>query len=526
MSHHLIDLFQTVPGNPWPELQRADRAWSALKHQQPMPFVAVGGAGRGTWAAGQAGEIPVLATTELCGQTDWDVVIAGGTLGILLGWGLRHKGYRVAVLERGALYGRRQEWNISRAELDMLLDLELLTPAELATVIVTAYNPGRIRFYQSQTWEVEDVLNLGVRPDLLLDLLKNKFIQNGGYVGEYQPLKSIKIKGDGVEIQAGELTHKSRLLIDMMGHFSPLTKLARRGQIPDGICLVVGGCAQGFPQREYGDLLVTTTPIINHCQYFWEAFPAQDGRTVYLFTYVDVHPQRPSLTELFEAYLEHLPAYQGVDLGQLSWKRLLFGFFPSYRHSPLGSHWARILPVGDSSGMQSPLSFGGFGTLLRHLPRLLTGIDSALKADALDRQSLSLLQPYQPNLSLTWLFQQVMRVPLDRDLPPNFVNEVLATAFAVMAQAGEHVLKPFLQDVIQLPGLTQTLVGMMRRNPGLIAQVMGHVGVNSLFNWTGHYGMLVLYSWLAQKSPPSASNYEQMRRFEQYYYGSGHDYHR
>jgi lycopene cyclase CruP len=313
--------------------------------------------------------------------------------------------------------------------------------------------------------------------------------------------------------------------LDMMGHFSPLTKLARRGQVPDGICLVVGGCAQGLPERKDGDLLVTTTPIMNHCQYFWEAFPAQDGRTTYLFTYVDVHPQRPSLTELFSVYFDLLPAYQGVDLEGLSWQRFLFGFFPSYRHSPLGSQWARILPVGDSSGMQSPLSFGGFGTLLRHLPRFLTGIDDALKVDALDQDSLSLLQPYQPNLSLTWLFQQVMRVPLDRDVPPHFVNEVLATAFGVMAQAGDRVLKPFLQDVIQLSGLTQTLVGMMRQNPGLITQVMGHVGVNSLLNWTGHYGMLVLYSLLAQKSPKSLLNYEQKRRFEQYYYGSGQDYH-
>jgi lycopene cyclase CruP len=521
-----MELFQTVPGNPWQQLQRADRAWSALKHQQKTGPVPIGGAGRGTWSEAASEELPVLATGDVLGQTDWDVVIAGGTLGILLGWGLRQKGYRVAVLERGELRGRRQEWNISRSELNVLMDLELLTPAELATVIVTEYNPGRVQFYSGQPWWVKDVLNLGVRPDLLLDLLKNKLIQQGGYVGEFQAVKNVKIYADGIAIQAGESNYKSRLLLDMMGHFSPLTKLARQGQMPDGICLVVGGCAQGFPEREYGDLLVTTTPIINHCQYFWEAFPAQDGRTIYLFTYVDTHPDRPSLTELFSAYFAHLPAYQGVDLADLSWQRFVFGFFPSYRRSPLGSHWARILPVGDSSGMQSPLSFGGFGTLLRHLPRFMTGIDAALKADALDRQNLSLLQPYQPNLSLTWLFQQVMRVPLGQDLPPHFVNEVLATAFGVMAQAGDGVLKPFLQDVIQLSGLTQTLVGMMLKNPGLIAQVVGRLGVGSLLDWTGHYGMLILYTLLAQKLPPSSPDYLPMRRFEQYYYGSGQDYHR
>jgi lycopene cyclase CruP len=526
----LQERLQRVPGNPWQQLQRADRAWAALKQSQAMPVTAVGGAGQGTWTETQAA-ISVQETSEVLGAADWDVVIAGGTLGTLVAWGLRRRGYRVAVLDRGALQGRRQEWNISRAELHTLIDLELLTPAELATAIVTEYNPGRIQFVNSPVWWVKDVLNVGVRPDILLDLVKNKLVQQGGYIGAFQPVTALKIGSDAIAIYTSQngqqKVYRSRLLLDMMGHFSPLTQLARRGQVPDGVCLVVGGCARGLPAINYGDLIVTTTPIINHCQYFWEAFPAQDGRTIYLFTYVDTHPQRPSLTELFTAYFEHLPAYQGVDVDALVWQRFLFGFFPSYRRSPLGSCWARILPVGDSSGMQSPLSFGGFGTLLRHLPRLLHGIDAALKADALDRQSLSLLQPYQPNLALMWLFQQVMRVPVGEDWPPDFVNRVLTTAFGVMAEAGDAVIQPFLQDVIQLPALTQTLIGMLRNHPGLVAEVMARVGMGSLLDWTGHYGMLVIYTILAHILGPKffAHNYIPARRWEQIYYGSGQDYH-
>jgi lycopene cyclase CruP len=181
--------------------------------------------------------------------------------------------------------------------------------------------------------------------------------------------------------------------------------------------------------------------------------------------------------------------------------------------------------------MQSPLSFGGFGTLLRHLPRLLHGIDAALKADALDRQSLSLLQPYQPNLALMWLFQQVMRVPVGEDWPPDFVNRVLAAAFGVMAEAGDAVIRPFLQDVIQLPALTRTLVGMLWNHPGLVAQVMARLGVGPLLDWTGHYGMLAIYTILAHRLgqklfplSPWAPPYIQARRWEQIHYGSGQDY--
>jgi hypothetical protein len=48
--------------------------------------------------------------------------------------------------------------------------------------------------------------------------------------------------------------------------------------------------------------------------------------------------------------------------------------------------------VGDASASQSPLSFGGFGNMLRHLARLDAGLNDALRQDRLSRQALSLLQ--------------------------------------------------------------------------------------------------------------------------------------
>ena len=47
------------------------------------------------------------------------------------------------------------------------------------------------------------------------------------------------------------------------------------------------------------------------------------------------------------------------------------GLFPTYRDSPLKSRFNRILAVGDASGIQSPLSFGGFGSLTRHIERII-----------------------------------------------------------------------------------------------------------------------------------------------------------
>jgi flavin-dependent dehydrogenase len=48
-----------------------------------------------------------------------------------------------------------------------------------------------------------------------------------------------------------------------------------------------------------------------------------------------------------------------VSLDDITFKRVLFGFFPTYRQSPLQPAFDRVLQIGDASGIQSPLSFGG-----------------------------------------------------------------------------------------------------------------------------------------------------------------------
>lgn len=78
-------------------------------------------------------------------------------------------------------------------------------------------------------------------------------------------------------------------------------------------------------------------------------------------------------------YWQLMPQYQGVDLDSLQVERILFGFFPTYRSSPLQPGFDRVLQVGDASGIQSPLSFGGFGALTRHLERLTGAISDALE---------------------------------------------------------------------------------------------------------------------------------------------------
>ena len=507
-------ILSQLPGDVLGRLRDADQLWQALRADtNPVPLI-------------------IKESKEPLLTVDWDVVICGGTLGILIGCALQRRGWRVALIERGILRGRDQEWNISRKELDVFLELELLSEAELEKAIATEYNPARISFFEGPDFWIRDVLNIGVEPVFLLDTLKSKFLAAGGQLLEKTAFEGAAVHPDGVLIDAaGGL--KTRLLIDAMGNFSPIVQQARQGGKPEGVCLVVGSCAQGFPKNETGDLIVSFTPIQNQCQYFWEAFPARDGRTTYLFTYLDAHPERPSLEFFFDEYLRLLPEYQGIELSQIEFKRVLFGFFPSYRDSPIRMPWSRILPVGDSSGGQSPVSFGGFGSMVRHLKRLTEGIHDALESDALSQNALAQLQPYQPNIAVTWLFQRAMSVDINQQLPPNQINQLLTGVFQAMEQLGDDVLRPFLQDVVQFPGLSKTLLLTSLTKPGLVMPVIPQVGLTTLLDCIVHYINLGVYTGLYSLGQPISSRAKTLPPLPQYYcrrwleawrYGSGSDY--
>ncbi len=503
----------TLPPASRDRLYQADRFWHAFRQGLPVPEI-------------------VRVTSEAAGDGDVDVIVCGGTLGIFIACALQCRGWRVAVLEKGVLRGRDREWNISRTELAAFLRLDLLAEAELERAIATEYNPGRIAFHGGGEFFVRDVLNIGIDPVVLLDTLKAKFLAAGGVVWELTTVQGVAIAPDGVCVRAsagdGDRTLAGRLAIDAMGHFSPIARQARGGVAPDGICLVVGGCATGLPQRDVGDLIATIAPAQASYQEFWEAFPARDGRTTYLFTYLD--PRRndlPSLEDLAARYLAELPRYQEADPDRIAFVEVLCGFFPAYRRSPLQSPWPRLVHVGDSSGAQSPLSFGGFGAMVRHLERLTLGIDAALRCDALSRDDLALLQPYQPNLGVTWLFQQAMLPPPgDRDR----VNRMLSTVFAAMHRLGDGVLKPFLQDVVQFGGLSQAMLATALADPLLIAQVAAQVGGLELLSWLRHYAALGIYAGLDRWEPrPSEAiaatpeAYRQQQHHVAWTFGSGRD---
>jgi lycopene cyclase CruP len=181
-------ILSEMPDSPLEGLRRVDHLWQALREgTQPVPTV-------------------VEESDAALSGIEWDVVICGGTLGILLGAALAQRGWRVALLERGILRGREQEWNISRKELQVFVELALLTEAELEQTIATSYNPSRIAFRGSPPVQVRDVLNIGVDPVVLLETLKQTFLSHGGQLFEQTPFDSAIVHANGVMVKAGEQT--------------------------------------------------------------------------------------------------------------------------------------------------------------------------------------------------------------------------------------------------------------------------------------------------------------------------------
>lgn len=497
-----------------------------------------------------------------------DVIVGGGTLGILVAAALQARGLRTAVIEKGVLRGRDQDWNISRKELYEFVEAGVLSAEQAEDVITIEFNPVKAGFFgQGEDIVTSDVLNLGVSPRRLIQHVRDNYTSNGGLIIESARLDKIWVHPNGVSIRFKQscsstdetLALAGKLFVDSMGNQSPIIKQVRHGQKPDGVCLVVGSCGRGFNEKSnvHGDIIRTispargpapkkhtddasTIPPLENVQLFYEAFPAGSGpsdRTTYMFAYMDATASRPSLLQMMEHYWNEMPRYQNIDLEDIEIQRILFGLFPTYRDSPLAPCFDRIVYIGDASGMQSPLSFGGFTALARHIGRLTNSIVDAVQLDCLDRWSLKYINPYNPSLSSAWMFQKAMSIPSHSKNPDaDFINTLLGKNFAIMAKKPE-ILKPFLQDVIQAGPLTETLVHVMKENPFFVPVILYRVGLAALADWLLHYIALVAYTiaskqadrytmseFIEKNIQDPRSKFIARRALERWTYGSGLDH--
>lgn len=467
----------------------------------------------------------VFSNTETS-TPEYDLVYLGGALGVIHAAVMARLGYRVLLIERLPFGRMNREWNISRNEFANLIDLGLFTPAEFESLIASEYVDGYHKFFDANNpaqckapvLKTPTVLNIAIDSERLLRLCGEKLRQSGGEIWDQTEFQRVDIGETAARVQAvhlpsgKETTVTGRLLVDAMGTASPIAWQLNGGRSFDSVCPTVGAVISGLDREvwdaRYGDVLNSHGDISRGRQLIWELFPGKgDELTFYLFHYHQVHPDNPgSLLEMYEDFFTILPEYRRCNLDDLNWIKPTFGYIPG--HFSLDSSdrtiaFDRLIAIGDSASLQSPLIFTGFGSLVRNLPRLTDLLDTALQHDLLEAKHLNQIRAYQSNVAVTWLFSRGMMVPTGQHLPPERVNAMLNTFFGILEEEDSDVTEAFIKDRFGWLPLNRMALKAALINPALLLWIWVMVGSKDLIRWLSSYwsftidalGNTLLRSW-------------------------------
>ncbi|MGD1809565.1 flavin-dependent dehydrogenase [Dapis sp. BLCC M126] len=456
-------------------------------------------------------------------SVEYDLIYVGGALGSLHAAIMAKQGYKVLLLERLPFGKMNREWNISRSEIQGLIDLGFFTKTEVENLIAREYKDGFNKFFdannpdfcKAKILHTPTVLNLALDSEKLLSLCGMKLQEAGGTIVDETEFIKADIEPEKVVIYTQNLSNKTeqifcgRLLVDAMGTASPIAWQLNGKRAFDSVCPTVGavidgGFEEGVWDSNYGDVLNSHGDISRGRQLIWELFPgAGNELTIYLFHYHQVHPENPgSLLEMYEDFFTILPEYRRCDMEKLVWKKPTFGYIPghfSIKGSDRQVAFDRLVCIGDAASLQSPLVFTGFGSLVRNLPRLTELLDTALKYDLLSADNLNKIRAYQSNIAITWLFSKGMMVPTGKFLPPQKINSILNTFFGLLAESPPEVAETFIKDRADWWIFTKLALKAARINPYLLLWILDFINFEEILLWTISYINFTLFSlvsWL------------------------------
>lgn len=466
--------------------------------------------------------LPRAELIQRSAHAQWhgDLVYAGGGLGLIHAVVMARRGWRVLVFDRNDVGCVHREWNISRYELQALVDTGFCTWAELDTIIMNEYTDGIVRFHKKDEAEVTlhlpEVLNVALDAGALLRLARQKFLDAGGEIRDQRRFQKVWSSETGpqqvlvtVLDDAGHAeSYAARLVIDGMGTISPLSLQRFGGRPFAGVCPTVGTVAEGFvsgnaPDEhnpKLGDILLTIDDAQRTQQYMWEGFPGRgDELTIYLFYYDTLKPgvpvnarPTPTLLELFEDYFTHLESYKRSD-GAVHHHKPVYGYIPA-RHSlrrleaPL---LPGVVPIGDAAAQQSPLTFCGFGSHVRNLGRTTMLLHEALMLGIDDPAGLRHVTPYQINVSLNWVFSRFMQPWGDAD---DDVNRLQHHFMAILQREGTDFATRFFRDEMRWRDYHKMVLGMFfayRPIVGIAFRVLKRAGI---LQWIADY---LRFCWAA-----------------------------
>jgi lycopene cyclase CruA len=498
-----VKYFQKMPNGEY-HLKRAywwEQRWreGVINPQKPREVI---------FYQGQGQKTPPPASNS---SPEYDIIYIGGALGSIHAAVMAKLGYKVLLVERLPFGKMNREWNISRDEIQSLINLGLLTNAELAEIISREYKDGFNKFFdgnnpaslKSSVLHTPTVLNIALDSEKFLTLCGQKLQAAGGDIWDETEFFQVNISSTEVTINVQHLPTgkerqvRGRLLIDAMGTASPIAWQLNGGRAFDSVCPTVGaviekGFDSGVWDSEYGDVLYSHGDISRGRQLIWELFPGVgEELTIYLFHYHEVNEKNPgSLLEMYEDFFAILPEYRRCDLDKLVWKKPTFGYIPGHFSTDSGDRTIavdRLIAIGDAASLQSPLVFTGFGSLVRNLERLTTLLNTALKHDLLSQQHLNKIRAYQSNVAVMWLFSKGMMVPTSKFISPQMINSMLNTFFGLLIDETPEVTDNFIKDRCDWFTFNRLALKAAMKNPTLLLWIWQLAGWRDLLRWLGNY---------------------------------------
>lgn len=434
-------------------------------------------------------------------SASFDLFYAGGTLGLLHAAVMVKKyGRRVIVVDRETPARSSRDWNISRSELLRLVETGVFSEEEIDSVIVRKYRSGWVEFNSPapsrKRLYIDDVLDCAVDTDRLLEIARQKIIESGLSVvmGGTQFVRCYRFD-DHVVVQVrqgnGEpLFFRADLLVDAMGILSPVAMQLNQGRPQTHVCPTVGTVASGFLDVDYdiGEILASTGPAEiskgGARQFIWEGFPSRGTDYItYLFFYDEVDSGNDkSLLGLFEAYFRKLPEYKKPG-PEFTIRRPVYGIIPAYFHDGFTRTRQiaddRIILLGDAASLASPLTFCGFGSMVRNLHRLTADLDTAMREGRLAKSHLEEISAYEPNVaSMANLMKYMCYDP--RIDEPNIVNELMNEVMIVLDELPPRYRQTMFRDEMTLEDLATVMLRLGLRYPKVFRITWEKLGIGGM----------------------------------------------
>lgn len=461
-------------------------------------------------------EVVVTEDRPTVSEVDtFDIIYAGGGLNLLNAAVMTVRyGLRVLVFDRFTVGAVHREWNISRQELRELLDVGLLTPDELESVIQREYSDGLVRFHPANIQvkpaelHLKNVLDVAVDAEKLTALCIQKICTHqpkGSYPNvilhsttfvkcAVQPTHGVTI--DVTDNERQQHSYGARLLIDGMGSTSPIACQLNCGRPFSLVCPTVGTVAHGYKQGTglkevnpaIGEVLVSTEDARKGHQLIWEAFPGvEDQVAIYLFYYAETG-EHVDLLELFDDFFALLPDYK--DTEHVEVLKPVYGFIPAGYNISLPWQkeqkvlaYDRVLSLGDAAAFQSPLTFCGFGSYVRNLRRITTLLHVALETNRLSAVDLNNIRASEAVPAVARAFSKFMIAKPAHAEPPWQVNETLNVFCNVLAKLGPGITNAFFKDRIGWLDYTRVVLNTPGYYPKIYSLALKTLSATEIVGW-------------------------------------------